>query len=171
MQSETCFPSSHQLKSYVASKSRLKLAARAVLSADAGLLVTSGIRPSTHRLNRQSPTAACFMHVHKQARTFCTHRCRTSTQPATSKFQISSRKKANFVRDLRRIAEQKQGNAAESRRRIMSAVVRRDEGSAIVLCLTMFSDRQSSGTTDGNNIPYCLLTAPGDNRRPAIFVW
>ena len=39
MQSETGFPSSHQLKSYVASKSRPKLAARAVLSADAGLLV------------------------------------------------------------------------------------------------------------------------------------
>ena len=39
MQSETGFPSSHQLKSYVASKSRLKLAACAVLSADAGLLV------------------------------------------------------------------------------------------------------------------------------------
>ena len=39
MQSETGFPCSHQLKSYVASKSRLKLAARAVLSADAGLLV------------------------------------------------------------------------------------------------------------------------------------
>ena len=39
IQSETGFPSSHQLKSYVASKSRLKLAARAVLSADAGLLV------------------------------------------------------------------------------------------------------------------------------------
>jgi len=39
MQSETGFASSHQLKSYVASKSRLKLAARAVLSADAGLLV------------------------------------------------------------------------------------------------------------------------------------
>jgi len=39
MQSETGFPSSHQLKSYVATKSRLKLAARAVLSADAGLLV------------------------------------------------------------------------------------------------------------------------------------
>ena len=39
MLSETGFPSSHQLKSYVASKSRLKLAARAVLSADAGLLV------------------------------------------------------------------------------------------------------------------------------------
>jgi len=39
MQSETGFPSSHELKSYVASKSRLKLAARAVLSADAGLLV------------------------------------------------------------------------------------------------------------------------------------
>ena len=36
---ETGFPTSHQLKSYVASKSRLKLAARAVLSADAGLLV------------------------------------------------------------------------------------------------------------------------------------
>jgi len=39
MQSETGFPSSHQLKSYVASKSRLKLAARAVLLADACLLV------------------------------------------------------------------------------------------------------------------------------------
>ena len=39
MQSETGFPSSHQLKSYVASKSQLKLAARVVLSADAGLLV------------------------------------------------------------------------------------------------------------------------------------
>jgi len=39
MQSETGFPSSHQLKSYVTSKSRLKLAPRAVLSADAGLLV------------------------------------------------------------------------------------------------------------------------------------
>jgi len=42
MQSETGFPSSHQLKSYVASKSRLKLAARAILSADAGLLVCLG---------------------------------------------------------------------------------------------------------------------------------
>ena len=42
MQSETSFPSSHQLKSYVASKSRLKLAARAVLSARAGLLVDLG---------------------------------------------------------------------------------------------------------------------------------
>jgi len=39
LQSETGFPSRHQLKSYVTSKSRLKLAARAVLSADAGLLV------------------------------------------------------------------------------------------------------------------------------------
>jgi len=39
MQSETGFPSSHQLKSYVAYKCRLKLAARAVLSVDAGLLV------------------------------------------------------------------------------------------------------------------------------------
>jgi len=39
MQSETGFASSHQLKSYVAYKCRLKLAARAVLSADAGLLV------------------------------------------------------------------------------------------------------------------------------------
>jgi len=39
MQSETVFPRSHQLKSYVASKSRLNLAARAVLSADAGLLL------------------------------------------------------------------------------------------------------------------------------------
>ena len=39
MQSETGCPSSHQLKSYVASKSRLKLAARVIVSADAGLLV------------------------------------------------------------------------------------------------------------------------------------
>ena len=50
VQSETGFPSSHQLKSYVASKSRLKLAARAILSADAGPLVTfaiqlQGVRP------------------------------------------------------------------------------------------------------------------------------
>jgi len=36
MQSETVFPSTHQLKSYVTFKSRLKLAARAVLSAGAG---------------------------------------------------------------------------------------------------------------------------------------
>jgi len=45
MQSETGFPSrpSHQLKSYVASKSRLKLAARAVLSVEAGLLVVTEI--------------------------------------------------------------------------------------------------------------------------------
>jgi len=40
MKSEMGFPSSHQLKSYVAYKCRLKLAARAVLSADAGLLVS-----------------------------------------------------------------------------------------------------------------------------------
>jgi len=39
MQSETGFPNSHQLKSCVTYKSRLKLAARAVLSVDAGLLV------------------------------------------------------------------------------------------------------------------------------------
>ena len=39
VQLKTGFPSSHQLKSYVAFKSRLKLAARAVLSVDAGLLV------------------------------------------------------------------------------------------------------------------------------------
>jgi len=49
MQSETGFPSSHQLKSYVASKSRLKLAARAVLSADAGLLVQPSTTYSPHR--------------------------------------------------------------------------------------------------------------------------
>jgi len=39
MQSETGFPSSHQLKSYVAFKSCLKLEAGTVLSADAGVLV------------------------------------------------------------------------------------------------------------------------------------
>jgi len=43
MQSETGFPSSHQLKSKFASKSRLKLAVRAVLSADAGLLVVTNV--------------------------------------------------------------------------------------------------------------------------------
>jgi len=42
MQLETGFPSSHQLKSYVAFKSRLKLVVRAVLSADAGVLVETG---------------------------------------------------------------------------------------------------------------------------------
>jgi len=52
MQSETGFPSSHQLKSYVASKSRLKLAARAVLSADAGLLVD--------RFTNKSMLSNCF---------------------------------------------------------------------------------------------------------------
>ena len=48
VQSETGFPSSNQLKSYVASKSRLKLAARAVLSADAGLLVED--RPTVPKI-------------------------------------------------------------------------------------------------------------------------
>jgi len=62
MQSKTGFPSSHQLKSYVASKSRLKLAARAVLSADAGLLVLSGRQCiGAHALCMQrSPTAAAL---------------------------------------------------------------------------------------------------------------
>jgi len=45
MQSETGFLSSHQLKSYVAYKSRLKLAARAVLSADADLVPFMAPRP------------------------------------------------------------------------------------------------------------------------------
>jgi len=47
---ETGFPSSHQLKSYVASKSRLKLAARAVMSANAGLLVVFILRCCTFLL-------------------------------------------------------------------------------------------------------------------------
>jgi len=53
MQSETGFPSrpSHQLKSYVASKSRLKLAARAVLSADAGLLVCNQLTNCWNLIN------------------------------------------------------------------------------------------------------------------------
>ena len=54
MQSETNFPSSHQLKSYVAYKSRLKLAARAVLSADAGLLVLLTLSFSTLHIQRRS---------------------------------------------------------------------------------------------------------------------
>ena len=52
MQSETGFPSSHQLKSYVAHKSRLKLAARAVLSADGGLLVISATHYFVHNYGR-----------------------------------------------------------------------------------------------------------------------
>jgi len=56
VQSETGFPSSQQLKSYVVPNFRLKLAARAVLSADAGLLViTANMQsytgfPSSHQL-------------------------------------------------------------------------------------------------------------------------
>ena len=56
MQSETGFTSSHQLKSYVASKSRLKLAARAVLSADAGLLVPFAIGLVGRRYSNVSTT-------------------------------------------------------------------------------------------------------------------
>ena len=59
MQSEMGFPTSHQLKSYVASKSRLKLAARAVLSADAGLLVA----PFTVALDRDSDSKDCYVLV------------------------------------------------------------------------------------------------------------
>jgi len=57
MQSETGFPSSHQLKYYVAFKSRLKLAARAVLSADAGLLVTSAGTSVYHEAHALRHTA------------------------------------------------------------------------------------------------------------------
>jgi len=59
MQSETGFPSSHQLKSYVASKSRLKLAARAVLSADAGLLVAF-----TTQFNMETGVLSCPLPLH-----------------------------------------------------------------------------------------------------------
>jgi len=56
MQSETGFPSSHQLlKSYVASKSRLKLAARAVLSADASLFVAQVTAVSRYNLQLAAP--------------------------------------------------------------------------------------------------------------------
>jgi len=68
MQLETGFPSSHQLKSYVAYKCRLKLAARAVLSADAGLLVlhyyskwNSHIKPQNQKNNHlQCTTSICI---------------------------------------------------------------------------------------------------------------
>ena len=62
VQSEKGFPSSHQLKSYVASKSRLKLAARAVLSADAGLLVLIPVIGVLHRrtpLTKQQSSVCC----------------------------------------------------------------------------------------------------------------
>jgi len=55
MQLETGFPSSHQLKSYVAYKSRLKLAARAVLSADAGLFVYCRSRPKDDKSRHFDP--------------------------------------------------------------------------------------------------------------------
>jgi len=55
MQSETGFPSSHQLKSYVASKSRLKLAARAILSADAGFLVQITSKASPLNFTQYTP--------------------------------------------------------------------------------------------------------------------
>jgi len=66
MQSETGFRSSLQLKSYVASKSRLKLAARAVLSADAGLLVYSSYRLHIYDLqNYYFYTAKQFVKMNK----------------------------------------------------------------------------------------------------------
>ena len=62
IQSETGFPSSHQLKSYVASKSRLKLAARAVLSADAGFLflLTSYVIIPVLRLGKRRPVRQSY---------------------------------------------------------------------------------------------------------------
>ena len=64
MQSETGFPNNHQLKSYVASKSRLKFAARAVLSADAqaGLLVVFyiyGMYVHWHQLENTTEPTVC----------------------------------------------------------------------------------------------------------------
>ena len=66
MQSETGFPSSHQLKSYVASMSRLKLAARAVLSADAGLLVTVGINSKSFPWPVDSLYSKMLYDVHRK---------------------------------------------------------------------------------------------------------
>ena len=65
MQSETGFPSrpSHQLKSYVASKSRLKLAARAVVSADAGLIVRSTVASRRDKLTVSTHVAAAVAAV------------------------------------------------------------------------------------------------------------
>ena len=65
MQSETGFPSSHQFESYVAFKSRLKLAARAVLSADAGLLVYS----------KHVSTTRGGMRLRRPLRRMCDARC------------------------------------------------------------------------------------------------
>jgi len=70
MQSETGFSSSHQLKSYVASKSRLKLAARAVLSADAGLLVLCSFCVVVHFFRLVNACFCCdrfsFFHTKSQ---------------------------------------------------------------------------------------------------------
>jgi len=63
MQSETGFPSSHQLKFYVASKSRLKLAARAVLSADAGLVTRwlYCVECPQHNTRLEAPGYLCLL--------------------------------------------------------------------------------------------------------------
>jgi len=62
MQSETGFPSSHQLKSYVASKSHLKLAALAVLSADAGLLVVFHVLCTVGLMISYVTAVDCILH-------------------------------------------------------------------------------------------------------------
>jgi len=75
-QSETGFPSSHQLKSYVASKSRLKLAARGVLSADAGLLVF-----------------VCYSNILGTAECFCTKFTgKTCLVPRSDKFECQGQR-------------------------------------------------------------------------------
>ena len=75
MQSETGFPSSHQLKSYVASKFSLKLAARAVLSADAGLLVKNTLLTKTD-----------------DARAHCTQQLETTIRASASAVDETSHK-------------------------------------------------------------------------------
>jgi len=84
MQSETGFPSSHQLKSYVAYKSRLKLAARGVLSADAGLLVkfqstlgSSALPKRGSELKKTRNLQAYLLSISKKIRTHLLQRSRT----------------------------------------------------------------------------------------------
>jgi len=67
MQSETGFPNSHQLKSYVASKSRLKLAARCPVNgcwpSCLGLLPPDGILPGAKFTLCPSFAFSCIVSV------------------------------------------------------------------------------------------------------------
>ena len=89
MQSETGFPSNHQLKSYVAFKSRLKLAARAVLSADAGLLVLHASTVELWPVQCCCMVSDCLSHAHASIVKMTNGNNTTDTQYAAITFNSS----------------------------------------------------------------------------------